>query len=41
MKDELQNAVRFFYYSPKPSSKIYYTVLDFIKSTSYIFHIST
>lgn len=41
MKDELQNAVRFFIISHKPSSKIYYTVLDFIKSTSYIFHIST
>lgn len=41
MKDELQNAVRFFIIPQNPSSKIYYTVLDFIKSTSYIFHIST
>ena len=31
MKDELQNAVRFFIISQKPSSKIYYIVFDFIK----------
>ncbi len=31
MKDELQNAVRFFIISQKPSSKICYIVFDFIK----------
>lgn len=31
MKDELQNAVRFFIISKKPSSKICYIVFDFIK----------
>lgn len=31
LKDELQNAVRFFIISQKPSSKIYYIVFDFIK----------
>lgn len=31
MKDELQNAVRFFIISQKSSSKIYYIVFDFIK----------
>lgn len=41
MNDELQNAVRFFIIPRKSSSKIYYTVLDFIKSMSYMFHIST
>ena len=30
MKDELQNAVRFFIIPRKPSSKIYYIVFDFI-----------